>query len=274
MAVQLEFDTKPKVVLYAIDSLLMIQRSSRHILRNTDQLLGTFFQPIMFLVLFSAVFGGAIEPFLKQLGLPASVGYLDFLMAGIIIQTLAFGSTTTSIAVSNDLQKGIVDRFRSLPMSNIAVLNGHVISDIFRNGISTIVMIITGLVLGFRSDASILDWLGITAILLLFTLAFSWLSAIMGVLAKSVEAVQWLSFIIVFPLTFASSAFTPTAGMNPILKAFAENQPITHIIEATRALMLGTPIGNHGWLAAAWCIGTMVVAIPLATYLFKRRAVN
>jgi len=269
MSVQLEFDTKPKVVQYAVDSLLMIQRSSRHILRNTDQLLGTFFQPIMFLVLFAAVFGGAIS-----LALPKGIGYLDFLLAGIIVQTLAFGSTTTAIAVSNDLTKGIVDRFRSLPMSNLAVLNGHVISDIFRNGISTVVMIITGLILGFRSDASVFDWLAIIGILLLFTLAFSWLAAIMGVLSKSVEAVQWLSFIIVFPLTFASSAFVPTQGMNPILKAFAENQPITHVIEAVRALMLGTPIGNHGWLAAVWCIGTMVVAIPIATYLFKRRAVN
>lgn len=266
MAVQLEFDTKPKIIQYGVDSLLMIQRSSRHILRNVDQLLGTFFQPIMFLVLFSAVFGGAIS-----MALPKGIGYLDFLMAGIIVQTLAFGSTTTALAVSNDLTKGIVDRFRSLPMSNLAVLNGHVISDIFRNGLSTLVMIVTGLVMGFRSGASFTDWLLIIVILLLFTLAFSWLSAIMGVLAKSVEAVQWLSFIIVFPLTFASSAFVPTQGMNPILKAFAENQPITHVIEAVRALMLGTPVGDHAWLAAAWCIGTMVAVIPLATYLFNRR---
>lgn len=267
MAVELEFDRKPRLIQAVVDSLLMIQRSSRHIIRNTDQLLGTFFQPIMFLVLFSAVFGGAIS-----LALPDGVGYLDFLMAGIIVQTLAFGSTTTAIAVSNDLQKGIVDRFRSLPMSNLAVLNGHVISDIFRNGLSTIVMIVTGLVMGFRSNASVVDWLFIVVILLLFTLMFSWLSAIMGVFAKSVEAVQWLSFIVVFPLTFASSAFVPTEGMNRFLKAFAENQPITQVIEAVRALMLGTPIGNHGWLAIAWCIGIMLVAVPFAVFLFKRRS--
>jgi ABC-2 type transport system permease protein len=267
MAVQLQFDTKPKMLQYGVDSLLMIQRSSTHIIRNVDQLLGTFFQPIMFLVLFAAVFGGAIK-------LPPGVGYIEFLLAGIIVQTLAFGSTTTAIAVCNDLTKGIVDRFRSLPMSNLAVLNGHVISDIFRNAISTIVMIVTGLVLGFRSDATVFDWLLITGILLLFTLAFSWLAAVMGVLAKSVEAVQWLSFIIVFPLTFASSAFVPTQGMNPVLRAFAENQPITHVIEAVRGLLLGTPIGNHGWLAAAWCLGTLVVVIPIATYLFNRRTAN
>lgn len=269
MAVELQFDKKPKILQSFTDSLLMIQRSSRHILRNTDQLLGTFFQPIMFLVLFSAVFGGAIS-----LALPDGIGYLDFLMAGIIVQTLAFGSTTTAIAVSNDLQKGIVDRFRSLPMSNLAVLNGHVISDIFRNGISTVVMIVTGLVMGFRSHAGVIEWLTIIGILLLFTLMFSWLAAIMGVISKSVEAVQWLSFIIVFPLTFASSAFVPTEGMNRFLKAFAENQPITHVIEAVRALMLGTPVGNHGWLAAAWCVGILCVAVPIATFLFKRRTVS
>ncbi len=269
MATELHFEKKSRPVQALTDSLLMIQRSSRHILRNTDQLLGTFFQPIMFLVLFSAVFGGAIS-----MALPNGIGYLDFLMAGIIVQTLAFGSTTTAIAISNDLQKGIVDRFRSLPMSNVAVLNGHIISDIFRNGISTIVMIVTGLIMGFRSHASPLQWLAIVGILLLFTLMFSWLAAIMGLLSKSVEAVQWLSFIIVFPLTFASSAFVPTEGMNRFLKAFAENQPITHIIEATRALMLGTPVGNHGWLAVAWCIGVLIVAIPIATLLFRRRAVQ
>lgn len=266
MAVELKMEQKPKAVLALIDSMIMIKRSSLHILRNTDQLLGTFFQPIMFLVLFASVFGGAIE-----MALPEGVTYLNFLMAGIIVQTAAFGSTTTAIAVCNDMQKGIIDRFRSLPMSNLAVLNGHVISDLFRNGISTIVMILAGLAIGFRTSASFTDWLLIAGILLLFTLTFSWLSAIMGVLAKSVEGVQWLSFIIVFPLTFASSAFTPTEGMNPVLKAFAENQPITHIIEAVRALILGTPIGDHGWLAAAWSIGILIVAVPLASWLFRKK---
>lgn len=266
MAVELKMEQKPKAVLALIDSIIMIKRSSLHILRNTDQLLGTFFQPIMFLVLFASVFGGAIE-----MALPEGVTYLNFLMAGIIVQTAAFGSTTTAIAVCNDMQKGIIDRFRSLPMSNLAVLNGHVISDLFRNGISTIVMILAGLAIGFRTSASFTDWLLIAGILLLFTLTFSWLSAIMGVLAKSVEGVQWLSFIIVFPLTFASSAFTPTEGMNPVLKAFAENQPITHIIEAVRALILGTPIGDHGWLAVAWSIGILIVAVPLASWLFRKK---
>ena len=267
MAVELEFEKRPQALQNLNDGLIMIARSSRHIVRNTDQLLGTFFQPIMFLVLFAAVFGGAISK-----ALPPDVSYLDFLMAGIIIQTVAFGSTTTAIAVANDLQKGIIDRFRSLPMSNLAVLTGHVISDLFRNGLSTLVMLVTGLVIGFRSSASPLEWLMIAGLIALFTLTFSWIAAIMGVLAKSVEAVQWMSFVIVFPLTFASSAFVPTEGMNRFLKAFAENQPITQVIEAVRALILGTPIGNHGWLAVIWCIGILLVAVPLAAFLFKRRA--
>jgi ABC-2 type transport system permease protein len=244
----------------------MIKRSSTHIVRNTDQLLGTFLQPIMFLVLFAAVFGGAISK-----ALPPGVSYLNFLMAGIIVQTLAFGSMTTALAICNDMQKGIVDRFRSLPMADLAVLNGHVISDLFRNGISTIVMLLAGLAIGFRSSASFTDWLLVAGILILFTLAISWLSAIMGVLAKSIEGVQWLSFLIVFPLTFASSAFAPTDSMNKYLKVFAENQPVTQVIEAIRGLILGQPIGNHGWYAAAWCLGILVISMPLATWLFKRK---
>lgn len=269
MAVELIFEHKPKLWLKVNDSLLMIARSSRHIIRNRDQLLGAFFQPIMFLVLFSAVFGGAIGQ-----TLPDGVSYLNYLLAGIIVQTVAFGSTTTAIAVCNDMQKGIVDRFRSLPMSNIAVLNGHVVSDLLRNGISTLVMLIAGVVMGFRSGASPLDWLMIASILFLFTLAFSWLSAIVGVMAKSVEGVQWLTFVLVFPLTFASTAFVQAEGMNRFLRAFAENQPITHVVESVRALMLGRPIGNHGWLAVMWSMGILLVAMPLAAWLFRRKTTN
>ncbi len=263
---ELKFVNHPKPVQAVTDSLLMIKRSSIHITRKMDELLGTFFQPIMFLVLFAAVFGGAIGG-----ALPEGVTYLNFLMAGIIVQTVAFGSTTTALAVASDLQQGIIDRFRSLPMSNLAVLNGHVISDVFRNAISTVVMIITGFVIGFRTNASFLDWLAIAGLLLLFTLAFSWLAAIMGVLAKSIEGVQWLTFIIIFPLTFASSAFVPAPSMVDGLRTFAENQPITHFVEAVRGLMIGMPVGDHAWLAVVWGVGTLIVAMPLAAWLFKNK---
>jgi ABC-2 type transport system permease protein len=159
-------------------------------------------------------------------------------------------------------------------MANLAVLNGHVVSDIFRNGISTIVMLLAGLVIGFRPEAGFLEWLQIAGILLIFTFAFSWLSAIIGVLAKSVEAVQWLTFIIIFPLTFASSAFTPTDGMGRFLRAFAENQPISHVVEAVRALILGESLGNHGWLAVLWSLVILVIAVPIASYLFRTKTSN
>ena len=263
---ELEFTKRPKIVSTMVDSLVMIKRSSTHIIRNTDQLLGTFFQPIMFLILFTAVFGGAVS-----LALPEGVSYIQFLMAGIIVQTLAFGSTTTAIAVTNDMSRGIVDRFRSLPMSDLAVLNGHVVSDVFRNIISTVVMLITGLFFGFRTNANFTEWLLIAGLIVLFSLAFSWLAAIVGVIAKSVEGVQWLTFVIIFPLTFASSAFVPAESMDGWLRAFAENQPITHIIEAMRALMIGAPLEEHGWLAALWCVATLAVAMPVAVWLFKRK---
>jgi ABC-2 type transport system permease protein len=268
MASTLEFNKRPKAILALLDSWIMIKRSSTHILRNTDQLLGTFFQPIMFLLLFAAVFGGAIEQ-----SLPEGVKYLNFLMAGIIVQTVAFGSTTTAIAICNDLQKGIVDRFRSLPMSSVAVLNGHVVSDLLRNSISTVVMLVTGLLIGFRSSASFTEWLAIAGILLLFTFSFSWLAAIVGIFAKSVEAVQWLTFIIIFPLTFASSVFVLPQNMPRFLEAFAVNQPITQVVDAVRALMLGTPVGNHIWMAIIWSLGILAVAMPLSAILYKRKSV-
>ncbi len=266
MAVELVFEKKSRLSHAISDTLVMIRRSSTHIIRNTDQLFGAFFQPIMFLILFATVFGGAISN-----ALPPGVTYLNFLMAGIIVQTVAFGSTTTAIAVCNDLQKGIVDRFRSLPMNNLAVLAGHVVSDLFRNAISTTVMLLTGLLIGFRSSASFVEWLYIAGLLLLFTFAFSWLAAIVGVLAKSVEAVQWLTFVIIFPLTFASTTFVPAQGMNRVLKAFALNQPITQVVEAIRALILGTPIGNHAWLSVIWSVGILIVAVPLASVLYGRK---
>lgn len=262
---ELQFEKKSKLRLSFSDSLVMIKRSSTHIIRNTDQLLGTFFQPIMFLVLFTSVFGGAIA---------TGTSYINFLMAGIIVQTLAFGSTTTAIAVCNDLQKGIVDRFRSLPMSNLAVLNGHVVSDLFRNGISTIVMIVAGLVIGFRPDASFTDWILAAGLIALFTFAISWLSAIVGVVAKSVEGVQWLTFIVIFPLTFASSAFAKPETMSPWLRVFAENQPVTHMVDAVRSLLIGTPMGDSGLWAVVWCVGILVVSIPVAAWLFRRKTSN
>ena len=269
-AVELEFTKRPQWLSYANDSLLLIKRSSIHIVRNTDQLMATFFQPIMFLVLFTAVFGGAVG-----LALPEGVTYINFLMAGIVVQTLAFGSTTTAIAIANDLTKGIVDRFRSLPMSNVAVLNGHVVSDVFRNMLSTVIMFVAGLFFGFSTGAGLDEWLLIGLIIVLFSLAFSWVSAVLGVMAKSVEGVQWISFLIVFPLTFASSAFVPAESMVAWLRPFVENQPITHIIAALRSLMINDPskfpLGDHAWISIAWCVAIIAICMPLSAWLFRKK---
>ncbi len=247
----------------ASDASVLIRRSLRHIIRNMDQLLSVAISPIMFMLLFRYVFGGAINT--------GGVSYVNFLVAGILVQTAAFGALTTSLSVAADLKRGIIDRFKSLPIMSSAVIIGHVTADLVRNTISSIIMIAVAFAIGFRPVASFTEWLIIWGIVLLFTFAISWIAAIMGLLAKSIEAVQWMGFVAVFPLTFASSAFVPTESMPWALKIFAENQPVTHVIEAIRALMVGTPPGNHIWLSIVWCVGIIVVAIPLAAYFFRTK---
>lgn len=248
------------------DNSVLIVRSLKHIFKNLDQLIGLTVQPVMFMLLFGYVFGGAINT--------GGIDYIDFLVAGILVQMAAFGATTTALSVATDLKRGIIDRFKSLPMLSSAVMTGHVVADLVRNVISSIILVIVALFMGFSPAASFMDWLGILGILLLFTLAFSWLAAIMGLLAKSVEAVQWISFFFVFPLTFASAAFVPAESMPGVLRVFAENQPITHVIEAIRALMIGTPIGTHGTWAIVWSIAIIVISVPIAGYLFRKKQVQ
>jgi len=246
------------------DSRVLIWRSMSHIIKNMDQLLSVAFQPIMFMLLFRYVFGGAIHT--------GGTSYVNFLVAGILVQTAAFGSTYTAIGVATDLQRGIIDRFRSLPMLSTTVLIGHTVADLVRNTASAIIMILVALAVGFRPSANVTEWFMIFGILLVFTLALSWLSAILGLLAKSVEGVQWVSFVFIFPLTFASTAFVPAEGMPGPLRVFAENQPITQVIEAIRALSVGTPLGSYGWKALIWSVALIVIAVPIATILFRRKA--
>ncbi len=244
------------------DSFTMIRRNMTHIVNNMDQLLSVAIQPIMFMLLFRYVFGGAINT--------GGTTYVNFLVAGILVQSAAFGATTTSLGVATDLTKGIMDRFRSLPMLSAAMLIGHTTADLVRNFISSTIMVAVAFAVGFHPQASFLDWLAVIGILMLFTYALSWMSAILGLLAKSVEAVQWFGFIFVFPLTFASSAFVPTNGMPKYLRLFAENQPVTHVIETIRGLLVGTPIGNHGWLALVWCGGILLTSVLIASTIFRR----
>lgn len=253
---------QPTLISALGDCWVLTIRSIRHIRRNLDQLLSVVLQPIMFMLLFVFIFGGAIDT--------GATSYVDYLTAGILVQTAAFGATTTALSLKVDLQRGIVDRFRSLPMFAPALLVGHVTGDLVRNFLSAIVMLASAFAVGFRPTAGPIEWMLAIGLLLLFTFALSWLSAIAGLLASSIEAVQWMSFMTIFPLTFASSAFAPTQTMAAPVRFFAENQPVTHVIEAMRGWLVGTPMGNSGWLAFIWCIGILVVSVPITTWLYSR----
>lgn len=246
------------------DSWIMMKRSILHIVRSFDQVMSLVLFPLMFMLLNRYVLGGAIDT--------GDVSYANYLFAGIFVQTLAFGANYTTINLAVDLKEGIVDRFRSLPMSNSALVTGHIASDLVRNVISGIIIIVAGLAVGFRPNASFGEWLLVIGLAIVFTLAISWLSAILGLMVKSLEAAQWIGFIVIFPLTFISSAFVPTDTMPQALQVFAENQPLTHVIDAMRAWLVGTPIGNSGWLAFLWSIGIIIVSIPITTWMFRRRA--
>lgn len=244
------------------DSYLMASRSIRHITRSMDQLMSVALFPIMFLLLNRYVFGGAINT--------GDISYVNFLVAGILVQMLAFGANYTTINLAVDLQQGVVDRFRSLPMFDSALLIGHVTADLFRNMVSAVIVFLVAFLVGFRPTASLFEWFLVITLAILFTMAISWLSAILGLFVKTVEAAQWVGFIAIFPLTFASSAFVPTNTMPTALRTFAENQPLTHVINAMRAWLVGAPLGNSGVLAFTWCIGIIIISMPLATWLFKR----
>lgn len=246
------------------DIWVMTKRSIVHIIRSLDQVMSLIMFPVMFMLLNRYVLGGAINT--------GDVTYVNYLFAGILVQTLAFGANYTTINLAVDLKEGIVDRFRSLPMASSALLVGHITADLVRNIISGVIIVGVGFLVGFRPNASLGEWLLVGGLSLLFTLAISWLSAILGLLVKSLEAAQWAGFVIIFPLTFISSAFVPTHTMPAALRAFAENQPITHVIDTVRALLVGTPLDNSAWLSVAWCIGIIAVSAPLAVWMFRRRS--
>jgi ABC-2 type transport system permease protein len=246
------------------DSLVLARRSITHIIRSLDQVMSLIMFPIMFMLLNRYVFGGAINT--------GDVSYANFLFAGILVQTLAFGANYTTINLAVDMKEGIIDRFRSLPMNNAAVVVGHIISDLFRNVISGVLIVLIGLLVGFRPNASVLEWLQVFVLAITFTLAISCLSAILGLMVKTLEAAQWMGFVVIFPLTFVSSAFVPTSTMPAALRFFAENQPLTHVINSMRAWLVGTPLGNSAWLAFIWCIATILVSVPLTAWMFRRRS--
>ncbi len=246
------------------DSGIILWRQLVQLPRIPEVLIFALIQPVMFVLLFRYVFGGAIAT--------PGESYVNYLMPGIFAQTVAFGAVASGIGLAEDLRRGIIDRFRSLPMARSAVLVGRTVSDLVRNFAVVMVMYIVGLLVGFRPEGSI--WAQILAFLLLLltSFAFSWIGVVIALSMKTVEAVQSAGFIWLFPLTFASSAFVPTDTMPTWLQVFADNQPFTIVVNAVRALFLDQPVGNYVWLTLAWMIGITAVMIPLATRQYRRRS--
>jgi ABC transporter DrrB family efflux protein len=248
------------------DTLVLAKRSFLRIPRAPDLLLSFTVQPIMFVLLFAYVFGGAIST--------PGYSYIDFLMPGIIVQTMAFGGFVTALGLAEDLKKGLIDRFRSLPMSRAAVLAGRTLADIFTNSISISIMLVVGVIAGFSFEAPVLHIAAGILLLLLFGYAFSWVFAFVGLTSSSPEAAQSLGFIVIFPLTFVSSAFVPVESMPGALQAFAEVNPFTIVVNAMRALFLGAPAGNNVWGAVAWSVGIATVFAFLSVAKYKRAVVR
>ncbi|MGB2711676.1 MAG: ABC transporter permease [Conexibacter sp.] len=246
------------------DTLVVAERNLVRLPRAPDLLLAFTVQPVMFVLLFVYVFGGAIST--------PGYDYVDFLIPGIIVQNIAFGGFVTALGLNEDLHKGLIDRFRSLPMARPAVLAGRTLADVVTNALSVTVLLITGLIIGFSFDASVLDVLAGLGILLLFGYAFSWVFALLGLLVSSPESANSLGFIAVFPLTFISSAFVPVESMPGALQWFAEINPFTIVVDAMRALWLGAPAGNYVWGAVAWSLAIIALFAPLAVARYRRAA--
>ncbi|MBQ1031285.1 ABC transporter permease [Micromonospora parva] len=244
------------------DTTVLLGRSLRHIARSPDTIITTAVMPIAFLLLFVYVFGGAIET--------GSDSYVNYLLPGILLITIASGISYTAFRLFLDMQGGIFERFQSMPIARSSVLWAHVLTSLVANLISLAVIVLVALVMGFRTGAGVLDWLAVAGILLLFTLALTWIAVIPGLTAKSVDGASAFSYPLIF-LPFVSSAFVPTASMPGPVRAFAEHQPVTAIVNAIRDLFAQKPVGAGIWAALAWCVGILVVAYVFANLTYRRK---
>ncbi|HWH30722.1 MAG TPA: ABC transporter permease [Mycobacteriales bacterium] len=257
------------------DGAVIAKRNLIKIKRVPDLIVFTTLSPIMFILLFAYVFGGSIE-------VPGGIDYKEFLVPGIFVQTVIFGATITGAALADDMQKGIIDRFRSLPMSRAAVLVGRTTSDVLNNVITVTVMATTGLVVGWRVRTSLLGLLAGIALLLLFAYAFSWIFACVGLLVPSPEVVNNASFVVIFPITFIANTFVPSQNLPNVLRVFAEWNPVSAVAQAARELFGNTspavPVPDvwslqHPVLyTLVWCAVLLVLFVPLATRLYRRAA--
>jgi ABC-2 type transport system permease protein len=243
------------------DTVVLLKRSLRHILRSPDTIITTAVTPIALLLLFVYVFGGTFH---------AGGSYVDYLLPGILLITVASGIAYTAFRLFTDVSNGIFERFQSMPIARSAVLWGHVLTSVVANLVSLALVVIVAVAMGFRSGAGLLAWLGVVGILVLFTLALTWLAVIPGLTAKSADGVSGFSYPLIF-LPFISSAFVPTAGMPGPVSAFAEHQPVTSIVDTIRNLYAGLPVGNDLWIALGWCVGLLIVAYALAMSTYRRK---
>jgi ABC-2 type transport system permease protein len=244
------------------DISVMLGRSMRHIFRSMDTIITVCITPIAMMLLFVYVLGGAIQT--------GTDNYVNYLLPGILLMAIASGIAYTAYRLFMDKQRGIFERFHTMPISRSALLWGHVLTSLVSNAISVIVIILAALIMGFRSSAGILPWLAVAGILALFTLALTWVAAIAGLSAKTMEGASAFSYPLIF-LPFISSAFVPTESMPSVVRAFAENQPVTSIVNAIRALLSDQPVGNEIWVALAWCVGILLVAYFFAMRVYKKR---
>ncbi|MFD7654472.1 ABC transporter permease [Actinosynnema sp. NPDC059797] len=244
------------------DTAALLGRSLRHITRSPDTIITTTVMPIAMMLMFVYVFGGAIDT--------GSESYVQYLLPGILLITVASGISYTAFRLFGDLKSGIFERFQSMPIARSAVLWAHVVTSLVANLVSLVVVVLVALLMGFRTSAGLPAWLAVTGVLLLFTLALTWLAVIPGLTAKTPDGASAFSYPLIF-LPFLSSAFVPTGTMPGPVRAFAENQPVTSIVNTLRALFTEQPVGDDIWAALAWCVGILVVAYVLATATYRRR---
>jgi len=247
---------------FLADTSALLGRSLRHILRSPDTIITTAITPIAMLLMFVYVFGGAINT--------GGVKYVNYLLPGILLITVASGVAYTALRLFTDISGGIFERFQSMPIARSAVLWGHVLTSVIANLISLVLVVLVAVAIGFRSEAGILGWLAVLGIMVLFTLALTWLAVIAGLAAKSPDGAGAFAYPLLF-LPFVSSAFVPTTGMPGPVKAFAEHQPVTSIVDALRNLYAAQPLGHDLWTALGWCVGLLVVAYALALRTYHRK---
>jgi ABC-2 type transport system permease protein/oleandomycin transport system permease protein len=247
------------------DTLVLAERNLVRLPRNPDMLLAFTVQPIMFVLLFAFVFGGAIAT-------PGFDDYIDFLIPGMIVQQIAFGGFGTALGLAEDMTKGLIDRFRSLPTARASVLAGRTVADVATNLLSFVILVATGFAIGFRFDAGVPEIVAGLALLLLFGYAFSWIFALIGMSVSSPEAANGVGFTLIFPITFISSAFVPVESMPAGLEQVASVNPVSTVVDAMRSLWLGAPAGNDIWLSVVWSVLLIALFAPLAVAKYRRAA--